>query len=131
MSKGLTISGGALLGTGVGAAALFGTAHSDCNSTLGQIARGFSGSAAKTCAIDNLVFYLGIGLAVVGAVLLLAGLVSRSRHEEPWYPSGGLPIAPVSPPPGWYRDPRGSGSSQWWNGARWIFDQSPQSEAHG
>jgi hypothetical protein len=28
--------------------------------------------------------------------------------------------APQGPPPGWYADPRGSGSQRWWDGTAWT-----------
>ena len=77
--KGLTVGGSVALGVGTVTAALFGHAHSVCNSGLGVLAQGVSSSAAQTCANDDLVFYLGVGAVVVGAVLLIAGLTSRNR----------------------------------------------------
>ena len=81
--KGLTVGGSVALGVGTVTAALFGHAHSVCNSGLGVLAQGFSSSAARTCARYDLVFYLGVGAVVVGAVLLIAGLASRNRVAPP------------------------------------------------
>ena len=81
--KRLTVGGALALGVGTLTAALFGHAHSVCNSGLGVLAQGVSSSAARTCARYDLVFYLGVGAVVVGAVLLIAGLTSRNRVAPP------------------------------------------------
>jgi len=120
MGKRYTLGGGFALGIGALMAVVFGSAHSTCESGLGQLAQGLSSSAANTCATDNFAFYLGVAGVVVGAVLLITGVASRSR--QPQVPP---PVAPNTPPAGWYPDPTGSGSMQWWDGTQWVRSYAP------
>jgi hypothetical protein len=128
MASKLTMWGGISLGVGTGLAVWFGNAHSACSSDLGVLAQGLSSSAANTCAGDNFLFYLGVAGIVVGAVLLIAGIVSRSNSVQglPVYEPH-VPTAPSTAPPGWYPDPTGSGSMQWWDGSQWVRQFAPAS----
>jgi hypothetical protein len=73
---GLVIAGAIALAVGVLLFAFLGHAHAVCDSGLGVLAQGVSQNAAQSCKVDDLAFYLGIGAAIVGAVLLFAGILS-------------------------------------------------------
>lgn len=105
-----------MLVIGGGAAALESNNHSVCASGLGQLSQALSQSAQQQCTIDNLIFYGGIILAVVGGIVLLAALIVSAVRGQP-----------QSLPPGWYPDDRGT--MRWWGGAGGYEASPPPSQA--
>jgi len=68
-------------------------------------------SQQSICTVSETIYYLGIVLIVLGVVLLLVSLVSKSNHQIPNQPS-----MPVSAPPGWMAHPTKPGWTIWWDG---------------
>ena len=116
-----SVGGGiAMVVIGGGAAALEADNHSACSSVLGQIGQSLSQTTQQQCTVDNLVFYGGIILCVIGAVVLLAALLAgmlRSNHPQSGFP------------PGWYPDTEGT--MRWWDGQQWtVHTSGPQGGMH-
>jgi hypothetical protein len=99
------------------------------------ISRSF-GDLAKHAAGWFILMGAGILLGIVGVVLLIVGVVRRSRARKQayaytaGYPAAGYPPAAQQPagqpPAGWYADPQMPGTMRWWDGTRWTDQtQSP------
>jgi hypothetical protein len=89
------------------------------------ISRSF-GDSARHAAGWFVLFGAGLLVGIAGVVLLIVGIVRRSRaRRQPYaYAAGGYqPGAP--PPAGWYTDPQTPGTMRWWDGTRWT-DQTQQ-----
>jgi hypothetical protein len=114
-----SVGGGiAMLVVGGGAAALESNNHSVCESGLGQLGQAISQSAQQQCTVDNLIFYGGLILAVIGGIVLLAALITGTL-------GGGQPQTMA---PGWYPD--SEGTMRWWDGGQWtLYTSGPQGGA--
>ncbi len=49
--------------------------HSICSSDIGVLGQGLSPDVAQACNTANLVYYGGIAIAVVGAVMVLGAIL--------------------------------------------------------
>lgn len=83
----MTVAGLAVLAAGIVGMALESTNHSACDSPLGPVAQLSSGpnpsTLASNCNFYNGVYYGGIALAVIGAALVVGGIVQRVRGATP------------------------------------------------
>lgn len=119
-AKPLIVTGAVLTTAGGLAFAVSSDSRSACNSTLGQLAQGFDHQTASGCAAANAVWSIGLIVAIVGAVLLVAGLILRSSRKQP-YAQG----HPTTPPPGWYPQPLSPWGVAWWDGYQWRPEYRP------
>jgi hypothetical protein len=104
-------AGGAVaLGTGVLFAIVQSRNHSTCNSFLGQVAQG-SQEFANRCKVDDLLYFGGIALAVIGFLALIAAIVLFATVP------GANSVTPRGVPVGWY--PVRPGIVRHWNGRSW------------
>ena len=124
MSRKGLVTAGAVVG-GIGGALFFATReeHAACNS--------FLLSGVKECRGVDARFYLGVAALVIGAVLLLIGLVLEPAATPTARPPAAWGPRPAWPP-GWYPDPWGVQAFRWWDGTQWTASlQGPPRQPPG
>jgi len=131
--RGMLTYGAIMLVLGIVTAILVGGTATDCSSTAGLLAQGASQSTATTCGTVQLIFYGGIGIGAIGALLVLCGTILRSRAPDPRM-APGYPREPGAPgmrtshsaaAPGWYQDPAWPEFVRWWDGTMWTTTTRP------
>ncbi len=132
--RGMLTYGAIMLCLGVIAVILVGGSATDCSSATGLLAQGASQNAATACTDAQRIFYGGIGVGAIGALLVLCGVIAGARSQDPPAPPGyprtpGWPGTWTPPPtsaaPGWYLDPSRPGFVRWWNGTTWTGPARP------
>ncbi len=70
---------------------------------------------------------LGGLLSFIGFLMLIIGIIRRSRAKKTaGMPAGtAAPVVSGSPAPGWYPEPSGAAGQRYWDGAQWTEHTSP------
>lgn len=121
----MSIGGGICLGGGILAFLVENNNHDFCKSGLGELGQALSHNVANQCTADNGIWTLGVVAMVIGATLLVGGVVVTTRSQN-MRASQGPPLDPPPQPPGWYADPFEPSQFRWWDGLRWTTRRRPR-----
>ena len=100
--------------------------HNRRQQSLVQERIGRNGSKADNSIMDDLGQAAIVFWPVIVFWVFLTAASGRIAYQKNLPISVGLLLgallrtAPRGPPPGWYPDPAGSGSSRYWNGQAWV-----------
>jgi hypothetical protein len=105
-------TGGAFFLVGLVLALLQWGNEQECNTSTGVLAQGLSTHVSNECSRDQLIFVVGVGALVVGAIAAIACAILLTMNR------GRRVLPPQWPEPGWYVPPGGVGPA-WWDGSRY------------